>query len=718
MDCDRASESISAYLDGELPPETAAAVRAHLDDCPVCLATERDLRALRALLARLPEHRAPAGLAGEVGRQVAGGAALSTHPRAAGARRKGDAAGASRRVWPRVLALAAMLLAAVGIGVLAHLGYFGAEEGAEVGLLSHGEDGRDESIELADAEVAPGGDGAGAEEDVLFRYDGKAADRYAEDLATGEEMLRSQRPYGRLGEVALNGQDGQVYAWSGVVANGGFVLTDRNGRIESGGEAKVGGESLTGDKVVYFDPTRPADEAWETEGRQRLAFGRPATPPARRQLEAPEADAADWGTVLKRDAGDAPAARMLESRSLGTSYRETLDVADARDATASDNLKAKSDAARLHGTLAVAGGAEGLRVAGLPVTSDADARRVDTLVVETESVEWALRRIAAVLRANDLAPTLTEEVSEGAFSKGDASVSAIATRGGDGAGGAGVFTAIHHETEPGYIVVADRERLDRVVAALTSLDAVRATPSRRRSGDSAGGTWRFAGTQNVAESGPAATVDDATLVVQKAQLANELDEVTGKDAPAGPARPAEPPVRPGFVDATPTPEAVAREGAGHDAFQAGAAVETAGVHDDAATRRPLVVQGDDAAVVPEETGLVLEDGQAEGPARDGADERAGRRLARNAPKGPGTVLEVAAKAEGTQPGDVRRRERVEDASDLEALSAGLQFEERLAKPVSVLVIRIRRMGPVDTATGEPAEAATRTAPTTASEVRE
>lgn len=58
----RLERQLSAYLDSELPPEEATAVRAHLVQCVSCRAELERLQRVKRLLRMLPEKPAPATL--------------------------------------------------------------------------------------------------------------------------------------------------------------------------------------------------------------------------------------------------------------------------------------------------------------------------------------------------------------------------------------------------------------------------------------------------------------------------------------------------------------------------------------------------------------------------------------------------------------------------------------------------------------------------------
>jgi anti-sigma factor (TIGR02949 family) len=62
MSCKDYNEPLNALLDGELPPDQAAALTAHLAACPVCIQTLAELAALRAWLAQALPEKAPVEL--------------------------------------------------------------------------------------------------------------------------------------------------------------------------------------------------------------------------------------------------------------------------------------------------------------------------------------------------------------------------------------------------------------------------------------------------------------------------------------------------------------------------------------------------------------------------------------------------------------------------------------------------------------------------------
>ena len=109
MNCPEVEGVLDAYVDGELTPAEAAAVRAHLDACPVC----RERVAVRSALGRLirlvPYYAAPDRLR----------VAVATTRRPA-------------RFTPRLLAYAAMVTLAVSLGGVTAVRTVRARQGATV----------------------------------------------------------------------------------------------------------------------------------------------------------------------------------------------------------------------------------------------------------------------------------------------------------------------------------------------------------------------------------------------------------------------------------------------------------------------------------------------------------------------------------------------------------------------------------------------------------
>jgi hypothetical protein len=305
MTCDETLANLSAYLDGELAPGATTAVRAHLDDCPVCLAAERDLRALRGLLARLPRRPAPAGLAQEVEaelrRRSAAGGLWQT------ARRRRVRAGF------QVAALAAGVILAVGIGTVVY-------------LASHPSGGRPSGADVAawDAEgpvgspEEPGGGAGGA---ATGRFYADAARHELEDLADGGDAQGL-----RLGDAGLT-LNGRSERWSSFGKARGWEADesyadksrvargDAHDRAPAGG--RVGGHSLTGDLYAYYDR------------RRETAFNAKAPAMVRKPAPAePGPPPSSVGAVATADAGHATVAGALARNA--TTKLTNLDLKKAR----------------------------------------------------------------------------------------------------------------------------------------------------------------------------------------------------------------------------------------------------------------------------------------------------------------------------------------------------------------------------------------------------
>ncbi len=61
MTCPDMQEQMSAWVDGELPPDLTAAVDGHLASCVSCRMQARSMRALKHAIAQLPSREAPPG---------------------------------------------------------------------------------------------------------------------------------------------------------------------------------------------------------------------------------------------------------------------------------------------------------------------------------------------------------------------------------------------------------------------------------------------------------------------------------------------------------------------------------------------------------------------------------------------------------------------------------------------------------------------------------
>ena len=115
MTCDTVDRSLDAYVDGELAPDAAAAMRAHVDACPACARRVAERRALIRLVQALPYYDLPT----EVRTRVA---------------RTADRAARRSATMRRVvtLAAAAVLLIATAAGLVRLRGAGGRGEADDV----------------------------------------------------------------------------------------------------------------------------------------------------------------------------------------------------------------------------------------------------------------------------------------------------------------------------------------------------------------------------------------------------------------------------------------------------------------------------------------------------------------------------------------------------------------------------------------------------------
>jgi anti-sigma factor RsiW len=121
MLCNEVQEHLSAYLDHELTAELSAAVRVHLDACPDCRTLADNLRTMADMLGRLPVYSAPAHLAADVQREIERRMVLESPAVAEGQPSERTLPIQRASQWPRVAAVAAAVVVAMGIGMLAYL---------------------------------------------------------------------------------------------------------------------------------------------------------------------------------------------------------------------------------------------------------------------------------------------------------------------------------------------------------------------------------------------------------------------------------------------------------------------------------------------------------------------------------------------------------------------------------------------------------------------
>ncbi len=70
MKCPKVQDHLSAWLDGELAPEVAAAIARHLESCAGCCRELAQLEALEQALGALPPAALPPGLPEKVGARL------------------------------------------------------------------------------------------------------------------------------------------------------------------------------------------------------------------------------------------------------------------------------------------------------------------------------------------------------------------------------------------------------------------------------------------------------------------------------------------------------------------------------------------------------------------------------------------------------------------------------------------------------------------------
>jgi anti-sigma factor RsiW len=109
MKCNEIQARLSEYLDGALRAEEAVALEEHMAQCAAC---KRELEALRRTVqavGELPRCAAPAGFRDKVVQRIRAESAVEARPRVV-------------YFWPRLAAVAAMLLVVVGVTLLLERG--------------------------------------------------------------------------------------------------------------------------------------------------------------------------------------------------------------------------------------------------------------------------------------------------------------------------------------------------------------------------------------------------------------------------------------------------------------------------------------------------------------------------------------------------------------------------------------------------------------------
>jgi hypothetical protein len=462
MTCDQALENLSAYLDGELPPDEAAAVRAHLDDCPVCLAAERDLRALAGLLARLPEHPAPQDLARGVQQEV---------------RRRARPVFLRRtiRTWLQAAAVAAGVVLVVGVGTVGYLAFHRAgREVAPTDLAAWNGEVRTPTGQVERMHDRPDLNGnldqgdAWKESSTIAlarRFEGKIGDKDAEKAAGyyNRSLARD---------------------WA----------EDRGkGEGDAAPGPRVGGHSLTGDLYAYYDPRREGAAQAAAPAPARLTASSPApailTPPAPSPAPAaPPAEAPAPAPALTQAPADAFAKVQEKAKALGLNGSDATTLASA---TAVHPPQAAGLAARQNGGTLTSDGAgrrDDLKHTATLGDSPAGGR---TVVVLTDSRERFGTELAALLAESDGRLALAKEVHETTVAAGTPRSSGGAApesgEAADGAAGPAVrgrdADSLHgtgrvafrrlarYENEDRWVVVGGREEIERLAARLTAREA-------------------------------------------------------------------------------------------------------------------------------------------------------------------------------------------------------------------------------------------------------
>ena len=238
MVCEQVRNELSAYLDGELAPPEAAAVRDHVDACPECREVLEELRATIDLVGGLPCCGAPKHLAADVQREIERRMILAA-PAAPADEAPQERSLPIRRAspWPRVLAVAATLVLALGIGLLSYLGTPGPRVRQPAPRAAR--ETMSETYDLAFRQAAArpddaaGKDLVGADHDKAPRYGAKAGAKDGEhekvlnerlETRTGESVLTTGQPvpadaYGNAPAVAGTSW-GMEAAPAGALAGG------------------------------------------------------------------------------------------------------------------------------------------------------------------------------------------------------------------------------------------------------------------------------------------------------------------------------------------------------------------------------------------------------------------------------------------------------------------------------------------------------------------
>jgi hypothetical protein len=482
MLCEQAREHLSAYLDKELTSELSAAVRAHLETCAECRALLADLRATAGLLGRLPVRRAPEHIATDVQREMERRSILEESPRVEPQPQERTLAIHRVRPWPRVMAVAATLVLAAGIGVLAWLSREGGRaaapspvalsDGPAVTLewADTGKAGALLSLELAEEARAYGlADGAVERDAAGYYYYDKRGGGAVVDRARGRAVdpaaLAAANnladPAGREGAFGNTGVSrvsppagvaggevapdvGRMSRWSldsYVVAKGPGHALEINGMPVDLGLARaniLGSLALGRDAEEKAAPTlRPAPVTRKADGRLATdlkAGGPSAVQAVMNYVAAGEAGVEDLQAVANRS---------------------NLDRADNQIVLAAES---RDDANRELRRLFAANGFQAI-AAEERMTAAATATTPETFDIEGKAGE-----AAAKAEAGDAITEATGAGSAGKAAGGEVASKAKAGKSfGKGAGTleAGVYYLASRNGEDTWVVLTDPDTLSR-----------------------------------------------------------------------------------------------------------------------------------------------------------------------------------------------------------------------------------------------------------------
>jgi len=413
MRCEEARNELSAYLDGELGPQEADAVREHVASCAACREVLEELRATIDLVGALPPCEAPQGLAADVQREIERRLILAPPAEAAETAPQERLLPIRRAsLWPRVMAVAATLVLAVGIG---WLGFLGDGVKSPLPAPSVESPAAPASNSLTGPVAAATEPRRGAPEPAAAR----PADLYFEDAKTKD----------RPGEAG-----GWAYKLT-PSTKGGKSLDAVSGDADR--DAKGALVRIAG--TVAAQPSAPtAGVEWNGSGRK-----------------------AGVGEAHGDGAGKAPA-KGYATFGLRDDEQPPVDqVADI----AVQNALANAAMGQPN--------PEEMKQALSPTNLDRVSQQV---VIETRSRAYANGELQRLLAANDLEPvekavTRTQRVDAGRVIDGDMRTNSSEVMAGE-ALPAGVYYYIREKAEDTYVVVTDRDNLSRFGSQLAAVDSL------------------------------------------------------------------------------------------------------------------------------------------------------------------------------------------------------------------------------------------------------